>query len=90
MNCDIKSQTLEELQAQFQTWEQPTYRVTQLLQWLYERRAASWEAMSNLPKALRGEGPRVVEVRTDREANARIHERLKDAAQEAVRAALAG
>src|ERR1051325_236374 len=53
VNCDIKSQTLEELQAQFQTWEQPTYRVTLLLQWLYERRVTSWDAMTNLPKSLR-------------------------------------
>jgi 23S rRNA (adenine2503-C2)-methyltransferase len=53
MNCDIKSQTAEELQAQFQTWEQPTYRVTQLLEWLYQRRVTSWEAMTNLPKSLR-------------------------------------
>lgn len=53
MNCDIKSQTVEELQAQFQAWEQPTYRVTQLLEWLYQRRATSWDAMTNLPKVLR-------------------------------------
>jgi 23S rRNA (adenine2503-C2)-methyltransferase len=53
VNCDIKSQTVEELQTQFQAWEQPTYRVTQLLDWLYPRRAATWEAMTNLPKPLR-------------------------------------
>lgn len=53
MNCDIKSQTVEELQAQFQSWEQPTYRVTQLLEWLYQRRVSSWDAMTNLPKPLR-------------------------------------
>jgi 23S rRNA (adenine2503-C2)-methyltransferase len=53
VNCDIKSQTVEELQEQFQQWQQPTYRVTQLLEWLYERRVASWDAMTNLPKALR-------------------------------------
>lgn len=53
MSCDIKSQTVEELQAQFQTWEQPAYRVTQLLDWLYSGRATTWEAMTNLPKGLR-------------------------------------
>src|SRR5690606_25453843 len=47
------------------------------------------EDISELPKALRGDGVRIVEVRTDREANALVHARLKDAAQEAVRAALA-
>ena len=53
MSCDIKSQTVEELQAQFQSWEQPGYRVSQLLDWLYARRATSWESMTNLPKGLR-------------------------------------
>ena len=53
VNCDIKSQTIEELQEQFRKWEQPTYRVTQLLEWLYQRRVTSWEAMTNLPKNLR-------------------------------------
>ena len=49
---DIKSRTLEELQAQFQAWGEPQYRVQQLLEWLYTHRATSWDAMSNLPKAL--------------------------------------
>lgn len=53
MRCDVKSQTQEELQEQFQAWECPTYRVTQLLDWLYRRRAVSWEEMTNLPKTLR-------------------------------------
>ena len=53
MKCDVKSQTLEELQEQFQKWECPTYRVTQLLDWLYRRKATSWDAMTNLPKNLR-------------------------------------
>ncbi|MFD1537172.1 2-succinyl-5-enolpyruvyl-6-hydroxy-3-cyclohexene-1-carboxylic-acid synthase [Nonomuraea guangzhouensis] len=43
------------------------------------------EDLSDLPKALRGEGPRLVEVRTDREANAVVHARLREAAQAAVR-----
>jgi 23S rRNA (adenine2503-C2)-methyltransferase len=50
---DIKSQTLEELQSQFQAWEQPAYRVPQLLEWLYVHRVTDWQAMSNLPKGLR-------------------------------------
>jgi 23S rRNA (adenine2503-C2)-methyltransferase len=49
---DIKSRTLEELQAEFKAWSQPMYRVRQLLAWLYVHRAANWEAMSNLPKTL--------------------------------------
>ena len=50
---DIKSLTCEELETQFTTWNEPAYRVTQLLDWLYRRHAASWDAMSNLPKTLR-------------------------------------
>jgi 23S rRNA (adenine2503-C2)-methyltransferase len=53
MMVDVRSQTQEELLAQFKTWDQPAYRVGQLLDWLYTRRVESWEMMSNLPKALR-------------------------------------
>lgn len=52
---DIKSQTVEELSARFKEWGQPEYRVSQLLEWLYVHRVCDWEAMSNLPKALREE-----------------------------------
>jgi 23S rRNA (adenine2503-C2)-methyltransferase len=52
---DIKSLTREELEAQFKLWEQPVYRVTQLLDWLYVRRATGWDAMTNLPKKLRAQ-----------------------------------
>ena len=55
MLTDIRSQTAEELEAQFRARSQPAYRVAQLLEWLYLHRAASWEAMTNLPKALRDE-----------------------------------
>lgn len=50
---DIKSQTLEDVQAQFRAWEEPGYRVMQLFDWLYQRRAESWDQMTNLPKSLR-------------------------------------
>ncbi|MCA2223719.1 2-succinyl-5-enolpyruvyl-6-hydroxy-3-cyclohexene-1-carboxylic-acid synthase [Nonomuraea aurantiaca] len=43
------------------------------------------EDLSDLPKALRGEGLRLVEVRTDREANAVVHARLREAAHAAIR-----
>ncbi|MGA2543612.1 MAG: 23S rRNA (adenine(2503)-C(2))-methyltransferase RlmN [Verrucomicrobiota bacterium] len=51
--ADIRSQTLEDLQAQFAAWKEPAYRVVQLLEWLYTHRATSWDAMTNLPKPLR-------------------------------------
>jgi 23S rRNA (adenine2503-C2)-methyltransferase len=50
---DIRSQTKEELEEQFKTWAEPAYRVAQLLEWLYARRVTGWDAMTNLPKALR-------------------------------------
>ncbi len=53
MPTDIKSLTREELEIQFKNWEQPIYRVAQLLDWLYVRRVTTWDAMTNLPKVLR-------------------------------------
>ena len=53
MVTDIKTLTREALEAQFTVWQQPVYRVGQLLEWLYARRATEWDAMTNLPKALR-------------------------------------
>lgn len=53
MKPDIKSLTDEELAGCLQQWGQPAYRLAQVLQWIYVRRVASWEAMTNLPKVLR-------------------------------------
>ena len=39
------------------------------------------EAAADLPKALAGEGLRIVEARTDREANAALHAEMRKAAQ---------
>jgi 23S rRNA (adenine2503-C2)-methyltransferase len=50
---DIKSQTKEELEAQFKAWGEPAYRVGQVLEWLYVHRVTGWDAMTNLPKGLR-------------------------------------
>ncbi|MFM8471455.1 MAG: 23S rRNA (adenine(2503)-C(2))-methyltransferase RlmN [Limisphaerales bacterium] len=50
---DIKSLTRPELEAHLKAWGEPAYRAGQVLDWLYPRRAASWDAMSNLPKPLR-------------------------------------
>lgn len=52
---DIRSLTREELGEQFKSWGQPAYRVDQLLHWLYGARVTSWDAMTNLPKALRAQ-----------------------------------
>jgi len=50
---DIKSLTRDELEDRFKAWEQPVYRVTQMLEWLYVHRVATWDAMTNLPRPLR-------------------------------------
>ena len=50
---DIKSLTDEELAGYLQQWGQPAYRLAQILQWVYVRRVTTWDAMTNLPKALR-------------------------------------
>jgi 23S rRNA (adenine2503-C2)-methyltransferase len=53
VKSDIRSQTREELEGQFTLWQQPSYRLDQLLQWLYARRVSTWDEMTNLPKAFR-------------------------------------
>jgi len=50
---DIKSLTDQELAGCLQQWGQPAYRLAQILQWIYARRVTTWDAMTNLPKALR-------------------------------------
>ena len=53
MLTDIKSFTREELEAQFKGWDEPVYRVKQLMDWLYVQRVTDWDAMTNLSKPLR-------------------------------------
>lgn len=50
---DIRSQPRETLLRQFEDWREASYRLDQLLGWLYARRAARWEEMTNLPLTLR-------------------------------------
>jgi 23S rRNA (adenine2503-C2)-methyltransferase len=50
---DIKSLAADELQSHFRGWNESTYRVGQLLEWLYVHRVTDWDAMTSLPKALR-------------------------------------
>lgn len=51
---DIKSMTLEELEADFSELGLPKYRAGQVFSWLH-RGAGSFAEMSNLPKSLRAE-----------------------------------
>lgn len=45
--------TLEELGAWLGEFGHPAYRARQILEWIYQRGAESFEQMSNLPKSLR-------------------------------------
>ena len=49
----IKSLTLEEIGLRLSTLGEPPYRARQVAQWLYRRRAGSFDAMSDLPASLR-------------------------------------
>ena len=50
---DIKDLSREELAAVVQELGQPAFRTKQLISWLYEKHAHSFDEMTNLPKALR-------------------------------------
>ena len=42
-----------ELQEFVKTYRQPLYRARQLLEWVYAKRATSFDELTNLPKAWR-------------------------------------
>ncbi len=45
--------TLAQLEDLLQSWGEPTFRARQIWTWLYDRRVASFDEMTNLPKHLR-------------------------------------
>jgi len=49
----IKSLTLSELGERLAALGQPSFRAKQVMEWIYGKRAMSFEAMTNLPAALR-------------------------------------
>ena len=49
----IYGQSLDSLQNRFAELGEPRFRAKQVLDWLYKKRARSWEEMSNLPQPLR-------------------------------------
>ncbi len=53
MKKDIKSMTMEELQAEVQAMGLPSFRAGQIFSWLHEKKAESFSEMSNLSKELR-------------------------------------
>jgi 23S rRNA (adenine2503-C2)-methyltransferase len=55
MPSSLLNLTLEELTLQLQERGIPTYRARQIIEWIYQKRVASWEEMLTLPKLLREE-----------------------------------
>lgn len=53
MPTDVKNLNREEITELLTSWGEKGYRIEQLLSWLYERNAAGWSRMSNLPQKLR-------------------------------------
>ena len=50
---DVKSQLLEALQQTLRGWGEPDYRAGQIADWLYQKRATEFAAMTDLPRSLR-------------------------------------
>jgi 23S rRNA (adenine2503-C2)-methyltransferase len=53
VKIDIKSLHLDELQRTLHELGEPPYRTAQIADWLYKKRAASFEEMTDLPQSLR-------------------------------------
>ena len=49
----ITGETLASLTARLKERGEPAFRAKQVLEWVYKKRARSWEEMTNLPKPLR-------------------------------------
>ncbi|MBL8000573.1 MAG: 23S rRNA (adenine(2503)-C(2))-methyltransferase RlmN [Flavobacteriales bacterium] len=54
-STDIRELTLEEVQALVAELGEKPYRAKQLWEWLWKKKARSWEAMSDLPKTFRAQ-----------------------------------
>ena len=50
---DIRSRSLTELETLLASWSEPRFRAKQVYEWLWVKGATDWEAMSNVPKALK-------------------------------------
>src|ERR1051326_4559620 len=49
----LTGETLESLTARLQERGEPAFRAKQILEWIYKKRARSWDEMTNLSKPLR-------------------------------------
>lgn len=85
---DIKSILDSELEAELKAWGEPAYRARQVLRWVYERRAGTWDAMTDLPRLLRERlagtyslgGGAMIKVQGARDRTAKFLWRLSDGA----------
>jgi 23S rRNA (adenine2503-C2)-methyltransferase len=50
---DALALTKSDWESHMAAWQQPAYRATQILDWIFKKRARSWEEMKNLPSPLR-------------------------------------
>ena len=49
----LTGETLETLTARLAGRQEPAFRAKQILDWVYKKRARSWDEMTNLSKPLR-------------------------------------
>ncbi len=49
----LTGETLDSLAATLEARQEPAFRARQILEWVYKKRARSWDEMTNLPIALR-------------------------------------
>lgn len=52
---DMRKLSRDDIQALMEELDQPSFRTKQLIEWLFEKNAQSFDEMTNLPKALRAE-----------------------------------
>ncbi len=50
---DIRSLSLPRIEALFAEWNEPKFRAKQLYEWFWAKGATNWDALTNIPKALR-------------------------------------
>jgi len=71
----------EEIQNLIADLSLPRFRANQILNWLYQKRKLSWEAMANLPGALRSIGQQRIPITASRLENMKVN---KDGTRKAV------
>ena len=63
-NKDIKELSLDELAEELKEWGEPSYRASQIFDWVYRKGATSFDSMTDLPQGLRGKLERSFALRS--------------------------